>query len=409
MTDAPLSVKLRKCLSGEKTPRCALHPWIFSGAIDHAPDNLPPGSTVRILDVKNNFIGYGHYNPLSKIRIRILSTDEDSLPDDEFIFGKIRNAVDARKKMKINSTAARMVFSESDFLPGLVADKYGDFASIQCLTAGMDLRKEMITRFMIETAGVSTVVERDDCEIRRHEGLPLVKGIMAGRTDVSTALRIEENGYTFFTDILQGQKTGFYMDQRENRCKVAQFATDGMDILDCFSFTGAFSVHTAPDARSLTLIDESQAALGIAEKNLAENGFSAIQKEFICDNAFHHLRKMRDKALSFDMIILDPPKFAPGHAYAEKAAKGYKDINLLAMKLLRNNGILCTFSCSSAISRENLMDIIFMAARDCGVRVKILSIMGQSPDHPILLNFPESEYLKGYVCKIVRACSKRSS
>jgi len=397
-----MSVKLRKCLSGEKTPKCALHPWIFSGAIEDTPDNLPPGCTVRILDVKNNFIGYGHYNPLSKIRIRILSTDEDSPPDDEFIFGKIRDAIGARKKMRIDSTAARIVYSESDFLPGLVADKYDDFASIQCLTAGMDLRKDMIARFIIETTGVSTVIERDDCEIRKHEGLPLAKGILAGRTEASTALWLEENGYKFFADIMQGQKTGFYMDQRENRYKVAQFVTDGMDILDCFSFTGAFSVHTAPKARSLTLIDESQAALEIAERNLAENGFSDIKKEFIRDNAFQHLRKMRDKALSFDMIILDPPKFAPGHSYAEKAAKGYKDINLLAMKLLRNNGILCTFSCSSAISRDNLRDIIFMAARDCGVRVKILSIMGQAPDHPILLNFPESEYLKGYVCQIVR-------
>ncbi|MEM4248286.1 MAG: class I SAM-dependent rRNA methyltransferase [Candidatus Nanoarchaeia archaeon] len=402
MKDLPIVCLSKRLIRDDEKHIPFLHPWIFSGAIAKFPENVVPGTIVRVLDSNEKFVGYGHFNPVSKIAIRLLSTHEDLFPNESYFASKITAAVNLRKSLPINSNARRLVYSESDCLPGLIVDQYADMLVIQTLTAGMDSIKNFIANTLVNILSPLAIIERNDCEIRKLEGLKPTKSILYGDKNALSEIEIFENGLKFVANPFYGQKTGFYMDQRDNRLRVKSFVRPNMEILDCFCCSGAFSVYCASAEKvSLTLLDESEEALNIAKKNLEINGIDTSKVIFTKGDAFKILRQFRDSRRSFDLIILDPPKFAPTASDADKACRGYKDINLLAMKLLRNGGILASFSCSSGVNRERFMSTIISAARDSGRKVQLLAELGQPPDHPIILSFPESAYLKGCICRII--------
>ncbi len=393
-------IRLGKTLRRDGRTGFTLHPWIFSGAVASAPADIPPGSLVKVFDAGGAFVCYGHYNGGSSIRVRAISQNEDEIPDLDYMAAKIARAAAFRRSLGFDSDSWRVVFSESDGLPGLVIDKFGDFAAMQTTTAGMDNLKVELADIAMRECGVRGIVERNDCEIRRLEGLPSKSGMLAG-AEPPGELVITENKLKFAVNLLHGQKTGFFLDQRENRISLAKFARPGMELLDAFCFSGAFSVYCASRGlSSLNLLDESADALDLARRNMSLNGFGALSVEYHKGDAFSLLRKFRDSRRSFDMVLLDPPKFAPTRKDAEKAERGYKDINLLGMKLLRDGGMLATFSCSSGISRERFRTILEHAARVYGREIAILATLGQGADHPVPLSFPEAEYLKGYVLRV---------
>jgi 23S rRNA (cytosine1962-C5)-methyltransferase len=401
MDNSPPKIILNKRIPSFDESGIYPHPWIFANSIasiDGIPNN---GDTVAVFDKSRSFIGYGHYDELTGIKVRLLSFEKGKYPDVDFIIEKLKLSLSFRKKnaARFNSNAVRLVFSESDGLPGLIADKYGDIVVMQISTPAMEKFKTTLASFFLE-AGFKTVFAADgDCEIRKDQSGKNGLVFLAGEPRTEDIF-IEENGKKFIFSVDSVQKTGFYMDQRENRKILAKYASDGMKILDCFSFTGAFSVYmlgTAGGESSSVLIDSSEEVLALAEKNLLLNGADAARFELKCGDAFRILRDIRDRAGKFDMIILDPPKFAPYKSLLEKALRGYKDINILAMKMLKPGGLLATFSCSSALKREDFISMLNRASGDSKAKFRILEQFHQPADHPIALNFPESEYLKGFL------------
>lgn len=383
------------------------HPWIFSGAIEKVKSNPAAGDVVTVVDYQANFLAYGYFNPNSQISIRLLEWDEKIQIDDNWWQSKLKKAIEYRKQFVItpNCNAYRLVFAEADMLPGLIVDQYDDFIVLQALTAGIDKVKTVIANQLNELLHPAGIYERSDMETRTLEGLEQVNGILTGKSP-SEHIKITENGYQFLIDIKQGQKTGFYLDQRNNRKIVAEYAKN-RDILDCFSYTGGFAVYsTVAGAKSVTRIDSSQSSLNLGTENLnlnlnlSLNPQSKSSCSAICDDVFMALRKYRDSGKKFDMIILDPPKFAQTQARVEKAMRGYKDINLLAIKLLRPGGILATFSCSGGLEMKQFKNVISWASIDAGRETQILQQLSQSLDHPIRAAFPESEYLKGLICQV---------
>ncbi len=293
-----------------------------------------------------------------------------------------------------------MIFSEADYIPGLIVDKYGDYLVMQVLTAGIERVKNIIVSALLKLIGPSGVFERSDSATRELEGLEKRTKTLYGDS-IPDSIIMNENDFKFLVNFKEGQKTGFYLDQRLNREAVSNFSK-GRRVLDCFSYSGAFSVYSlAHGAESSTLIDSSKQALGLAQKNLGLNNLSDSKFKLVNEDVFKTLRKFRDCSDDFDLIILDPPKFAPTRAQRNKALRAYKDINLLGMKLLTRNGILATFSCSGGISQQDFRQIIFNAARDANREVQILTQLSQGSDHPIRLSCPETEYLKGFICRVL--------
>jgi 23S rRNA (cytosine1962-C5)-methyltransferase len=291
------------------------------------------------------------------------------------------------------------VFAESDGLPGFIVDAYAQILVVQCLTAGADYWRKTFVDLLVDLAGPGAVVERSDVEVRALEGLQPRVGVLYGSKPVER-LVIHEHSLDFYVNVLTGQKTGFYIDQRRNRDRLRK-ATYGRRVLNCFSYTGAFSVYAlAGGADHVLSIDSSADALAWGEENLTLNGFLPERASWKHADVFQELRLLRDKAEVFDVIVLDPPKFAPTKAQAERAARGYKDINLLAMKLLKPGGLLYTFSCSGGISADLFQKIVAGAAFDAGVNGRIIERLSQSPDHPVSVFFPEGEYLKGLVVEV---------
>jgi 23S rRNA (cytosine1962-C5)-methyltransferase len=373
------------------------HPWIFSGAIHHADENIASGSTVDLLSFNGQFLARAAYSPHSQIRARVWTFDDEPV-DKEFFRKRIRAAIVQRATLNVQrfSDAYRLIYAESDGIPGLIVDRYAEVLVLQSLTAGSEFWKETIADILLEETGLKNIYERSDAEVRELEGLPPITGFLHG--DHEHQLRITEYGLRFTVNPAQGQKTGFYLDQRANRLRVRELAKD-RDVLDCFCYTGGFSVNAlSGGAKSVLSVDSSSDALELCKENVALNGLPADRHTAIAGDAFQLLRKFRDEARSFDMIVLDPPKFAPTAAQADKAARGYKDINLLAFKLLRPNGILVTFSCSGGVDAALFQKIIASAALDADVNAQIVEHLSQSADHPVLLSFPESNYLKGLVC-----------
>jgi 23S rRNA (cytosine1962-C5)-methyltransferase len=400
------SVILDRTLLKKDGLRSVLHPWIYASAVKSLDGNPGAGDIVAVREPNGTFIAFGHYSPQSRIRIRLLSGKESEFPDSKWFFSKLETSFGLRKsylEKNASSNSCRLVFGESDGLPGLVVDKYGSILVAQFLTCGMDRIKEMIAVAALEISGATVFYERGDCEIRKLEGLGDSSGIIAGKPIPDDGdFHVAENGLLFHMDLFKGQKTGFFLDQRHNRRTVSEFITPGSDVLDCFSYTGGFGIYAAKaGAGSVTMLDESESALAIARKNMALNNLDSSKAELIAGDAFSVLREFRDRGRQFDFIILDPPKFAPTKATLPRAERAYKDINLLAMKLLRKGGMLATFSCSSGMDRENFRKVLQWASGDAGRDVQILWNFSQPPDHPVRLNFPESEYLKGFLCRVL--------
>jgi 23S rRNA (cytosine1962-C5)-methyltransferase len=305
----------------------------------------------------------------------------------------------ARQTSKVDrqSNAYRLIYAESDNIPGLIVDQYGDVLVLQSLTAGAEFWKDTLAELLLEETGLSTIYERSDTDVRELEGLEPKVGLLRG-TNPQLLITITEYSLKFNINLKSGHKTGSYLDQRENRLRVRELAKD-KDILDCFCYTGGFTVNAlAGGAKSVLSIDSSADALSLVKEHVALNNLPVEKTNFIEGDVFQLLRRFRDENRSFDMIILDPPKFAPTAAQAERAARGYKDINLLAFKLLRPAGLLVTFSCSGGVDAGLFQKIIAGAALDAGVDAQILEHLSQAADHPVALHFPEGAYLKGLIC-----------
>ncbi len=380
------------------------HPWIFSGAIDRLQGDPQAGETVEVRSAAGEWLAWAAYSPLSQIRGRIWSWDPGESIDVHFIRRRLESALLMRQALipAGETDALRLVHGESDGLPGLVVDQYRSVLVVQILSTGAEAWRDVIVDQLVELTGLEQIYERSDVDVRSLEGLPPRTGALRGEIPVERLL-IHENGLKFFVDSRAGQKTGFYIDQRRNRQRLgAQVA--GRKVLNCFCYTGAFSAYAlAGGATSVLSIDSSADALKQAAENMALNGFPAEKATWLEGDVFHELRRLRDRAESYDAIILDPPKFAPTAAQAERAARGYKDINLLAFKLLRPGGLLFTFSCSGGISAELFQKIVAGAALDAGTAgggARIIERLAQGPDHPVALNFPEGAYLKGLVCQV---------
>src|SRR6266487_3320055 len=373
------------------------HPWIFSGAIQHVDNELTLGATVDLLSFNQQFLARASYSPNSQIRARVW-TFEDEPIDKEFFRKRIRSAIATRSHLLlgeglgVRSNAYRLIYAESDSIPGLIVDRYGDVLVLQSLTAGSEFWKETFADLLLEETGLSTIYERSDADVRELEGLEPKVGVLRG-TIPPLPTTIHEHNLIFNVNFAGGHKTGFYLDQRRNRLRLRELAKD-KDVLDCFCYTGGFTVNAlAGKAKSVLSLDSSADALTLCKENVASNQLDETHHTILEGDVFHMLRKFRDEARSFDMIILDPPKFAPTAAQAEKAARGYKDINLFAFKLLRPGGMLVTFSCSGGVDAGLFQKIVAGAALDAGVDAQIIEHLAQAPDHPVALNFPEGMYL----------------
>ena len=373
------------------------HPWIYSGAVKEVIGNPSPGDSVKIIDHMNREIAIAAYSPNSSICARIWSFDPEVLIDYSFFKQRIEKAVLARAGIT-NRNAVRLIHAESDGIPGLIADKYNDWIVIQLLTSGAEKHKNLIVKALIDITGIGNVYERSDAEVRKLEGLPLHSGVLHGHQPPER-IEIFEDNLKFHVDIMSGQKTGFYIDQGENRQIIGQYA-EKKDVLNCFCYSGGFTINSAAcGAKKVTSIDSSAAALELAKENYALNRLDMSIAEWVEADVFQELRNLRDCARQFDLIVLDPPKLAATKVQVEKAARAYKDMNLLAFKLLRNGGYLFTFSCSGGIGKDLFQKIISDAALDAQVNAVIVDRLCQTGDHPVALNFPESEYLKGLICQ----------
>lgn len=384
--------------AGREKPLLRHHPWIFSGAVADILGDPEPGDTVDLLSAGGNFLARAAYSPQSQIRARIWTWDESDLVDDDFFKRRLEAAIELREKTPAlgKSSGVRLVHAESDLLPGLIVDRYGNWAVMQVLSWGIERWRENITRLLMDCLPISGVFERSDVDVRRLEGLPERSGVLAGEAPPNL-VEIEENGLRFWVDLRGGHKTGFYLDQRANRMKVRELST-GRDVLDCFCYTGGFTVSAlAGGAGAVTAVDASAEALELARMNVQLNQFSVERINFLEGDVFQLLRQFRDMGRSFDLVLLDPPKFASNFAQVEKAARGYKDINLLALKLLRPGGIMVTFSCSGGIDADLFQRIVAAAALDADAETQIIDRLHQGPDHPVSLYFPEGAYLKGLV------------
>jgi len=388
---------------GREKPVRNRHPWIFSGAIETINGNPKTGDLVQIADAKGEALATAYYNPHSQIRARLLSWHVDEEINGRFWQNKIRRAVAGREWLANDesTTAYRLINAESDSLPGLIVDKYDDYLVMQLLTAGMDSRRDMIVEMLAELLSPKGIIERSDVPARQKEQLPQVKGLVWGDAP-PTPMVVMENGRFFQVDLLEGHKTGLYLDQRENRTAVTQPAfVAGKEILNAFAYTGGFGTYAATNgAGNIVNLDSSIPALEIAESNMAHNKLDRPNDEYLAGDAFEVLRHYRDTGRQFDMVILDPPKFAHSRKDMDRATRGYKDLNWLALRLLRPGGLLATFSCSGRISPDLFQKVIFGAAVDARRDVQIIHTMGQAADHPVLLTFPEASYLKGLLCRV---------
>jgi len=372
------------------------HPWVFSGAIERVAGAPRAGDTVQVMSAGGEVLALAAYSPRSQIRARVWSFDPTATIDAGFLRTRLQAALALRARLPAaqHSNALRLVHGESDGLPGLVVDRYADVLVAQFLAAGVERWREAILDALAELAGCEAVYERSDAEVRTLEGLGLRSGFVRGdRTAARCA--IVEYGLDFHVDVERGQKTGFFLDQRDNRQRVRALAA-GRRVLDGFCYTGGFSVAAlAGGATRVLAIESSAAALAVAAENVAANGLDAGRVELVQADVFAQLRLLRDRGARFDLAVLDPPKFAPTAAQARNAARAYKDINLLALKLLAPGGLLASFSCSGGVPAELFQSIVAGAALDAGVEGKIVGRFGAAADHPVALEFPEGEYLKG--------------
>jgi 23S rRNA (cytosine1962-C5)-methyltransferase len=377
------------------------HPWIFSGAIARVEGSPANGDVVDVWNSKARFVGRGIYNDKSQIQVRVLTWNPNDAIDEDFWRRRLRRAIAGRQTLleAPDTDAFRLVYSEADGVPGFIADQYGAWLVVQFLSLAVERYRQTILDILVDLVAPQGIYDRSEGEAREKEGLVSVTGPVWGEIPPDM-IEIMENGHTFLVDIKLGQKTGFYLDQRENRQKVSKYLFN-KEILNAFAYTGGFSVYAAyAGAKRIMNIDSSERALQIAERNMRRNGFGDREDIYAIADVFEIMRAYRDNNWKFDAVILDPPKFAHSKRHVEKATQGYKDINLLGMKLLKPGGILISFSCSGAVSADLFQKVLFGAAVDAGRHVQIIERLSQSSDHPVLLTYPESEYLKGLVCRV---------
>ena len=375
------------------------HPWVFSGAVERVTGSPDPGATVRVENADGHFLGWGAWSPSSQIRVRIWNWEEDEPVDDEFFRKRLSAALQFRQAVlpDSQSNARRLVHGEADGLPGLIVDQYGEVLVLQCLSVGTDQWRDTLVGLLNELTECTAIYERSDAEVRKLEGLEPRRGLLSGT--LPEPLQIMEQGLTLEVDVEKGQKTGLYLDQRDNRERVRTLAS-GKRVLDAFCYTGGFTLAVLQGgAKSVTAIESSKPALALVEQHCRINGFEDRDITLVEADVFEHLRRLRDAVASFDLIILDPPKFAPTAKHAEKASRAYKDINLWAFRLLAPGGLLLTCSCSAGVGPELFRKVIGSAALDAGVEGRVIKVLGPAPDHAGALYFPEGEYLTGLLVR----------
>jgi 23S rRNA (cytosine1962-C5)-methyltransferase len=377
------------------------HPWVFSGAVARIEGKAAAGDTVHVVAADGQFLGVAALNPDANISARVWDWHEATQINTAFFHRRLEAAIGIRRTLfaRKSAEAERLVHGESDGLPGLIVDRYADVVVVQITSAGCNRWREAIIEALQRITAARAIYERSDADVLELEGLSARTGLLRGELD-APVVEITENGIRLQVDVAGGHKTGFYLDQRDNRLRVGEFAA-GRDVLNCFSYTGGFTLQAlAHGAASVASIDSSADALRLARENVRLNGVSQDRCEWVDADVFQHLRKLRDQNRHFDLIILDPPKFAPTAATAERAARGYKDINLLGFKLLRPGGLLATFSCSGGVTADLFRKIVAGAALDAGTDAQVIGQFHSTPDHPVSLAFPEGEYLKGLLCRV---------
>jgi 23S rRNA (cytosine1962-C5)-methyltransferase len=387
------SIRLRE---GKERSLLRRHPWVFDGAI--ARGGADAGETVRVEGHDGQFLGWAAFSPSSKIRARVWSFAEAERIDASFFVARIARAIRARSRFDIQSDGMRLVHGESDGLPGLVVDRYADTLVAQFSSCGVERWKSVIVDALLAETGLTRLYERSDASVRSLEGLPEATGWLAGSG--TTDLVITEHGWRLGLDIATGHKTGFYLDQRDSRRKFADHARrlQFQNVLNCYCYTGGFTVAAlAGGAAHVTSIDSSGPAIEKAAANVALNGFDAGRTTMLDADVNASMRQFHKEGKTFDAIVLDPPKFAPTVAHAERAARAYKDINRIALSILAPGGVLFTYSCSGGISADLFHKIVASAGTDAGVDAFITERLGGAPDHPMTVSFPEGEYLKGLV------------
>ncbi|MCE2570312.1 class I SAM-dependent methyltransferase [Motilimonas eburnea] len=378
------------------------HPWVFSGAIKSTQGKAETGATVDILDANGNWLAKAAWSNHSQIRARVWSFDPDQAIDVKFFIDKISQAQQLRDELieRQNLTGYRLVAGEADNLPGITIDRYNHVMVCQLLSAGAEYQKENIVKALQALYPDCAIYERSDVAVRKKEGLPLSQGLLAGELPTDDIVISENNGVKIKVDVVNGHKTGFYLDQRDNRAIAAKYVKD-KSVLNCFCYTGTFGVYALKGgAKQVQNVDVSDMALATAKENAELNNLDLTKAEFINEDVFALLRRYRDQQVKFDTIILDPPKFAENKSQVVKACRGYKDINMIAMQLLNPGGTLLTFSCSGLISSELFQKVIADAAVDADKDAYIVERLSQAGDHPIKTNYPEGFYLKGLVVKV---------
>lgn len=384
------------------------HPWVYANAIERVEGKPALGATVLVRAHDGRFLARAAYSPHSQIRLRVWSLDETEPIDHAFFKRRVQRALAHRQAFVRDTGAVRLVFGEADGLPGLIVDHYIEDAPggagrgqlvCQFMAAGVEAWKEAIVAALVGATGCPNVYERSDVSIREKEGLEQTTGVLAGEPPPATLIT-RENGVRYHVDVRAGHKTGFYVDQRDNRALVQAYAA-GRDVLNCFCYTGGFSLAAlGGGAARVVSIDSSGEALALARANVEANGFDAERAQWLDADAFRTLRSLVDAGDRFDLVVLDPPKFAPAREHVDRAARAYKDINLSGFRLLRPGGLLFTYSCSGAIDAELFQKIVAGAAADARVDARILKRLGAGLDHPLLAAFPEGEYLKGLLLQI---------
>ncbi|WP_131537524.1 class I SAM-dependent rRNA methyltransferase [Pedobacter nototheniae] len=386
---------------GKEKAALQRHPWVFSGALDKVKGKPENGDVVKVFAFDNEFLAYGYYNANSRVAVRLLEWDETQLINKEWYQNRLKQAIASRQFILSDETnTCRLVFSEADFLPGLIVDQYGDFLSLQILSSGIEKVKTDLVEILRTELKPKGIFDKSDATARGHEGLPIENGLLWGENPPEF-LEVKENGIRYNINIAEGQKSGFYCDQRDNRHILASY-TKGKKVLDCFSYSGGFSLNSlANGAASITSVDSSGLAVETLKQNVALNHFDEAKVTAIQSDVNKQLRAFKESGELFDVIVLDPPKYAPSRSALDRAARAYKDLNRLGMLLLEKGGLLATFSCSGAVDLETFKQIIAWAALDAGKEVQIIKQFSQPEDHPVRISFPEGEYLKGLLLRVL--------
>ncbi len=376
------------------------HPWVFSGAIDRVKGKPANGDIVRLLNHKGDFMAYGFYNDQSRVALRLLEWNENTAVNEEWLREKVATAVNARNNiLNANTDTCRLIFSEADYLPGLIVDKYADHLAVQILTSGIENLMPVIIDELKRLLNPLSIFDKSDASSRQHEGMETDNTVLWG-DEPPASVEVKENGIVYSINIAEGQKSGFYCDQRDNRRIVAEHAA-GKKVLDCFSYTGGFTLNALRSgAASVTSVDSSALAIETLKQNISLNKLDAGKHSAIQSDVNKQLRAFKDAGEKFDIIVLDPPKYAPSRSALDRAARAYKDLNRVGMLLLNSGGLLATFSCSGAMDMENFKQVLAWAALDAGKQVQFIYQFCQPEDHPVRASFPEGEYLKGLLCRV---------